>query len=61
MQMYAHTANCIHDFVLILQSFFLFSDVRGLMNKRHVQDGHEQVRQALMDYCIAAHPQIQVT
>lgn len=30
------------------------------MNKRHVQEGHEQVRQALAEYCVSAHPQIQV-
>lgn len=30
------------------------------MNKRHVQDGHEQVRQALLEYCLSAHQQIQV-
>lgn len=37
-----------------------FIDVRGLMNKRHVQQGHEQVQQALHEYCMTIHPQIQV-
>lgn len=41
-------------------SFFSYLEVRGLMNKRHVQEGHEQVRQALAEYCVSAHPQIQV-
>jgi hypothetical protein len=31
------------------------------MNRRHVQEGYDQVQQALLDYTVNCYPQIQVT
>jgi hypothetical protein len=38
-----------------------FAEVRGIMNRRHVQEGYDQVQQALLDYTVNCYPQIQVT
>ncbi|XP_048524849.1 nuclear hormone receptor FTZ-F1 isoform X3 [Dendroctonus ponderosae] len=35
------------------------ADVRGITNRKHVQEGYEQVQQALLEYCLACYPQIQ--
>nr|CAD7453709.1 unnamed protein product [Timema tahoe] len=34
-------------------------DVRGIMNRKHVQEGYEQVQQALLDYTVNCYPHIQ--
>lgn len=39
---------------------FKYAEVRGLVNKKHVQDGHEQVQQALLDYTLTCYPSIPV-
>lgn len=36
------------------------TEVRGLVNKKHVQEGHEQVQRALMDYTINCYPSLPV-
>lgn len=36
------------------------TDVRGIMNRKHVQEGHNQVKTALHDYTAVNYPQIQV-
>lgn len=40
--------------------FNCLADVRGISNRKHVQEGHEQVLQALLDYTLTSYPQIQV-
>lgn len=40
--------------------FFKYTEVRGLVNKKHVQEGHEQVQQALLDYTLTCYPSIPV-
>jgi hypothetical protein len=42
-------------------SVLWFAEVRGIMNRRHVQEGYDQVQQALLDYTVNCYPQIQVT
>lgn len=37
-----------------------FADVKGIGNSKHVQEGHEQVLKALMEYCMTANSQVQV-
>lgn len=37
-----------------------FSDVRGITNRKHVEEGYEQVSQALLEYTVTCYPQIQV-
>lgn len=39
---------------------FQYAEVRGLVNKKHVQEGHEQVQQALLDYTLTCYPSIPV-
>jgi len=43
------------------RSVLWFAEVRGIMNRRHVQEGYDQVQQALLDYTVNCYPQIQVT
>lgn len=43
-----------------LTLFFLITDVRGIANRKHVQEGYEQVQQALLEYTVTCYPQIQV-
>lgn len=38
----------------------MFTEVRGLMNRKHVLEGQEQVQNALSDYCATVYPNIQV-
>ncbi|KAK9499997.1 hypothetical protein O3M35_002917 [Rhynocoris fuscipes] len=49
----------LSDYICIKFLLLLNPDVRGLMNRKHVQEGHEQVQQALHDYCLTSYPQIQ--
>ena len=60
---------CPLDFFYILLSdniiintliSFQYAEVRGLVNKKHVQEGHEQVQQALLDYTLTCYPSIPV-
>lgn len=44
----------------IVWLFFKYTEVRGLVNKKHVQEGHEQVQQALLDYTLTCYPSIPV-
>ncbi|XP_076264424.1 ftz transcription factor 1 isoform X2 [Rhynchophorus ferrugineus] len=45
---------CI-KFMLLLNP----AEVRGITNRKHVQEGYEQVQQALLEYCLTCYPQIQ--
>lgn len=45
---------CI-KFMLLLNP----AEVRGITNRKHVQEGYEQVQQALLEYCMTCYPQIQ--
>nr|XP_014286887.1 nuclear hormone receptor FTZ-F1 isoform X3 [Halyomorpha halys] len=47
------------DYISIKFLLLLNPDVRGLMNRKHVQEGHDQVQQALHDYCLTSYPQVQ--
>ncbi|XP_011314081.1 nuclear hormone receptor FTZ-F1 isoform X2 [Fopius arisanus] len=47
-----------NDFFCLKFLMLLNHDVRGLVNKKHVQEGHEQVQQALLDYCLTCYPSI---
>nr|CAD7265853.1 unnamed protein product [Timema shepardi] len=33
--------------------------MKGIMNRKHVQEGYEQVQQALLDYTVNCYPHIQ--
>ncbi|CAH1119576.1 unnamed protein product [Phaedon cochleariae] len=35
------------------------TDVRGITNRKHVEEGYEQVQQALLEYTMTCYPQIQ--
>ncbi|GJQ72479.1 ftz-f1, partial [Trypoxylus dichotomus] len=35
------------------------SDVRGIANRKHVEEGYEQVQRALLEYTLTGYPQIQ--
>uniref|UniRef100_A0A1B6DPB7 Nuclear hormone receptor FTZ-F1 n=1 Tax=Clastoptera arizonana TaxID=38151 RepID=A0A1B6DPB7_9HEMI len=50
----------VSDYICVKFLLLLNPDVRGLMNRKHVQEGHEQVQQALLDYCMTCYPQLQV-
>lgn len=61
LQTYIHPRNArAHLCIYLLIFFFSHTDVRGLVNKKHVQEGHEQVQQALMDYTISCYPSVPV-
>ncbi|KAI5701682.1 hypothetical protein M8J76_014359 [Diaphorina citri] len=49
----------ISDYICVKFLLLLNPDVRGILNRTHVEEGHEQVQKALLDYCITAYPQIQ--
>uniref|UniRef100_A0A0A9YTM3 Nuclear hormone receptor FTZ-F1 n=1 Tax=Lygus hesperus TaxID=30085 RepID=A0A0A9YTM3_LYGHE len=49
----------LSDYICTKFLLLLNPDVRGLMNRKHVQDGHDTVQQALHDYCVSQCPQIQ--
>ncbi|XP_054273941.1 nuclear hormone receptor FTZ-F1 isoform X2 [Macrosteles quadrilineatus] len=48
----------LSDYICVKFLLLLNPDVRGLMNRKHVQEGHEQVQQALLEYCVQCYPQI---
>ena len=35
------------------------ADVRGITNRKHIQEGYDQVQQALLEYTVTCHPHIQ--
>jgi hypothetical protein len=39
----------------------IFSDVRNLNNRKHVQDCYDQVRRVLLEYCVNCYPNIPVS
>ncbi|XP_069701113.1 nuclear hormone receptor FTZ-F1 isoform X2 [Periplaneta americana] len=49
----------ITDYICVKFLLLLNPDVRGIMNRRHVQEGYDQVQQALLDYTVNCYPQIQ--
>lgn len=50
----------IYNLYYIYVYIYFYVDVRGLVNKKHVQEGHEQVQQALMDYTLTYFPSVPV-
>ncbi|XP_043462939.1 nuclear hormone receptor FTZ-F1 isoform X1 [Leptopilina heterotoma] len=48
----------LSDYICMKFLMLLNHDVRGLVNKKHVQEGHEQVQQALLDYTMTCYPSI---
>lgn len=36
-------------------------DVRGIANRKHVEEGYDQVQQALLEYTLTCYPHIQVS
>lgn len=49
----------ISDYICIKFLLLLNPDVRGIGNRKHVQEGYEQVQQALLEYTSNCYPQIQ--
>nr|CAQ57670.1 nuclear receptor [Blattella germanica] len=49
----------VTDYICVKFLLLLNPEVRGIMNRRHVQEGYDQVQQALMDYTVNCYPQIQ--
>ncbi|XP_047098390.1 nuclear hormone receptor FTZ-F1 [Schistocerca piceifrons] len=49
----------LSDYICVKFLLLLNPDVRGLANRKHVQEGHDQVQQALLDYTLTCYPQIQ--
>ncbi|KAK2727126.1 nuclear hormone receptor FTZ-F1-like isoform X2 [Artemia franciscana] len=45
----------LHDYVCIKFLILLNPDVRGIVNRRLVSDAHDQIRQALFDFCVNCH------
>ncbi|KYQ48783.1 Nuclear hormone receptor FTZ-F1 [Trachymyrmex zeteki] len=48
----------VPEYICMKFLMLLNHDVRGLVNKKHVQEGHEQVQQALMEYTLSHHPSV---
>ncbi|XP_017774948.1 PREDICTED: nuclear hormone receptor FTZ-F1 [Nicrophorus vespilloides] len=49
----------ISDYICIKFLLLLNPDVRGITNRKHVQDGFEQVQQALLEYTVTCYSNIQ--
>ncbi|KAJ3662564.1 hypothetical protein Zmor_006906 [Zophobas morio] len=49
----------VSDYICVKFLLLLNPDVRGITNKKHVQEGYEQVQQALLEYTVTCYPQIQ--
>ncbi|XP_049819847.1 nuclear hormone receptor FTZ-F1 isoform X6 [Aethina tumida] len=49
----------VSDYICIKFLLLLNPDVRGITNRKHVQEGYEQVQQALLEYTMTIYPQIQ--
>lgn len=48
----------LSDYICMKFLMLLNHDVRGLVNKKHVQEGHDQVQQALLDYTLTCYPSV---
>nr|XP_031846761.1 nuclear hormone receptor FTZ-F1 [Nomia melanderi] len=48
----------LSDYICMKFLMLLNHEVRGLVNKKHVQEGHEQVLQALLDYTLTCYPSV---
>ncbi|KAK3916127.1 Nuclear hormone receptor FTZ-F1 [Frankliniella fusca] len=49
----------VSDYICLKFLLLLNPDVRGIMNRKHVQEGHNQVKNALHDYTLTNYPQLQ--
>ncbi|XP_044746177.1 nuclear hormone receptor FTZ-F1 isoform X2 [Coccinella septempunctata] len=49
----------INDYICIKFMLLLSPECRGITNRKHVQEGYEQVQQALLEYSLTCYPQIQ--
>ncbi|KAE8743194.1 Fushi tarazu - Factor 1 isoform A [Frankliniella occidentalis] len=49
----------ISDYICLKFLLLLNPDVRGIMNRKHVQEGQTQVKTALLDYTMTNYPQLQ--
>ncbi|KAL1517669.1 hypothetical protein ABEB36_001404 [Hypothenemus hampei] len=49
----------VSDYICVKFMLLLNPEVRGITNRKHVQEGFEQVQQALLEYCVTCYPQIQ--
>ncbi|XP_068892849.1 nuclear hormone receptor FTZ-F1 isoform X2 [Tenebrio molitor] len=49
----------VSDYICVKFLLLLNPDVRGITNKKHVQEGYEQVQQALLEYTVTCYPQVQ--
>ncbi|XP_043865428.1 nuclear hormone receptor FTZ-F1 isoform X1 [Drosophila mojavensis] len=45
-------------FLILLNPGILFADVRGIVNKKTVVEGHENVQAALLDYTLTCYPSV---
>ncbi|XP_076248997.1 ftz transcription factor 1 isoform X3 [Calliopsis andreniformis] len=48
----------LSDYICMKFLMLLNHEVRGLVNKKHVQEGHDQVQQALLDYTLTCYPPV---
>lgn len=48
-------------YVRELYKGILFADVRGIVNKKTVVEGHENVQAALLDYTLTCYPSVNVS
>nr|AJF93909.1 FTZ F1 beta [Leptinotarsa decemlineata] len=48
----------VSDYICTKFLLLLNPDVRGITNRKHVEEGYEQVQQALLEYAITCFPQI---
>jgi hypothetical protein len=48
-------------FFMRLGSGSVFSEVRNLNNRKHVQECYDQVRRVLLEYCINCYPNVPVS
>ncbi|XP_060521037.1 nuclear hormone receptor FTZ-F1 isoform X2 [Cylas formicarius] len=49
----------VSDYICVKFMLLLNPDVRGITNRKHVQEGYEQVQQALLEYTVTCYPQVQ--
>ncbi|XP_045461924.1 nuclear hormone receptor FTZ-F1 isoform X4 [Harmonia axyridis] len=49
----------INDYICIKFMLLLSPECRGITNRKHVQEGYEQVQHALLEYSLTCYPQIQ--
>lgn len=49
----------VSDYICTKFLLLLNPDVRGITNRKHVQEGYEQVQHALLEYTVSCYPQIQ--